>query len=204
MRRTIFLALLATLVFAPAAIAADPIKVLRDCNDDSVLQGDYTASELRAAQKAIPTDADEYGDCRDVLSRAIAEKTAASGNNSGGNGGGSSSGGNSSVPDTGAGSDSGTPDSAATPAPTPRPAIPPGPQTQADIEALGQALNNGPRPVDVGGKAVSPGASRLAASVGRNTVPASLFAVFGLLVLAGMVALGAPFIRRRVIARRQT
>ena len=80
MRRTIFLALLAALVFAPRPPSAtDPIKILRDCNDDSVLQGDYTASELRAAQKEMPTDADEYGDCRDVLSRAIATP-AASGN----------------------------------------------------------------------------------------------------------------------------
>jgi hypothetical protein len=199
MRRTIFLALLAALLLAPSARAADPIKLLRDCVDDSVLQGNYSVSELREAQKAIPTDSAEYSDCGDVLSRALAEKTASKGNGAatggGGGGAGTSSGGSSSTPDTGTGA--GTPESTATPEPTPRPAIPPGPPTTADTAALAQALNNGPQPMEVGGKAVSPGDSRLAASVGRNSVPGSLFLVFGLLVLTGLVALGAPFIRRR-------
>jgi len=203
MRRTIFLALLAALLFAPAARATPPLEIQRDCADDGVLQGSYSASDLRKARDSLPTDADEYSDCRDVLSRAISDKTASSsnsgGNGGGGGGGGNSGGGSDPSPDTG----SSAPESTATPSATPRPAIPPGPPTEADTAALAQALNHDPAPVDVGGKAVSPGQSRLAASVGRNTAPGSLFVVFGLLVVAGLVAIGAPFIRRRANARPQ-
>jgi hypothetical protein len=202
MRRTIFLALLAALLIAPAARATPPIEIQRDCVDDGALQGSYSASDLRKARDSLPTDADEYSDCRDLLSRAIADKTASSGNggaSNGGGGGGTSGGGSDTSPDTG----SSAPESTATPSATPRPAIPPGPPTEADTQALAQALNHGPTPVEVGGKAVSPGQSRLAASVGRNSAPGSLFAVFGLLVVAGLLAMGVPFIRRRVNARHQ-
>ena len=197
------MALLAALLLAPAA-SADPIKILRDCNDDEQLQGSYSASELREARNQIPTDADEYSACRDVLSRAIADKAASS--NTGGNGGGNSSGGGDSSlpdPDPGAGSGSGTPEHEATPAPTATPDATVLPSTEADGNAVNEALKR-PAAVVVSGKAVSPGESRLAASVGRNEVPTSLFVVFGLLVLAGLVALGAPLIRRRVVARKQT
>src|SRR5262245_46385994 len=99
MRRTIFLALAAALLFVvpTAAQAADPIKVIRDCEDDGILQGNYTPAEIRAAQKALPTDIDEYSDCRDVLSRALTgdENDKNSGSGGGGGGGGSTSGGNS-------------------------------------------------------------------------------------------------------------
>src|SRR3954470_10031097 len=71
MRRTIFMALLAVLLLAVPAQAAGPIKIIRDCEDDGILQGNYTPAEIRAAQKALPTDIDEYSDCRDVLSRAL-------------------------------------------------------------------------------------------------------------------------------------
>ena len=51
MRRTIFMALLAALLLVPAAAhAADPIEILRDCEDDDVLQGNYT--RRRAARGA--------------------------------------------------------------------------------------------------------------------------------------------------------
>ena len=42
MRRTIFLALLAALLFAPAARATPPLEIQRDCADDDVLQGNYS------------------------------------------------------------------------------------------------------------------------------------------------------------------
>ena len=56
----------------PAANAASTTQILRDCADDGVLQGDYTPAELRKARQNIPTDTDEYTDCRDVLARAAA------------------------------------------------------------------------------------------------------------------------------------
>ena len=58
---------LGLLVAVPAASAASTTQILRDCADDGVLQGNYTPSELRKARQNIPTDTDEYTDCRDVL-----------------------------------------------------------------------------------------------------------------------------------------
>ena len=69
--------LLGLVVGVPAANAAGTTQILRDCADDGVLQGNYSPSELRKARKNIPTDTDEYTDCRDVLSRAAAGGVAA-------------------------------------------------------------------------------------------------------------------------------
>src|SRR5215210_6222491 len=76
-----------TLVAAPAANAASTTQILRDCADDGVLQGDYSPSELRKARQNIPTDTDEYTDCRDVLARAASAGVAGGGGGSGGAGG---------------------------------------------------------------------------------------------------------------------
>src|SRR5215212_2766923 len=83
--------LLGLVVFVPAADAASTTQILRDCADDGVLQGNYSPSDLRKARKNIPTDTDEYTDCRDVLARAAAAGVAGSGGGSsfdGGTGGG--------------------------------------------------------------------------------------------------------------------
>src|SRR3954471_11886896 len=71
------------LVAVPAAEAASTTQILRDCADDGVLQGNYKPSELRKARQNIPTDTDEYTDCRDVLARAAAGAVAGSGSGSG-------------------------------------------------------------------------------------------------------------------------
>src|SRR4051812_50194942 len=85
MRRTLLLGLLAALLLAPAAYAdGTTIKIIRDCADDGVLEGHYTPSELRKARDNLPTDVDEYSDCSDVLSRALATDTSPSHSGSGG------------------------------------------------------------------------------------------------------------------------
>src|SRR5215217_9465069 len=68
----------------PAANAASTTQILRDCADDGVLQGDYTPAELRKARQNIPTDTDEYTDCRDVLARAAAAGVSSRGGSGGG------------------------------------------------------------------------------------------------------------------------
>ena len=70
---------LGLIVAVPAANAASTTQILRDCADDGVLQGDYSPSELRKARQNIPTDTDEYTDCRDVLARAAAAGVAVQG-----------------------------------------------------------------------------------------------------------------------------
>jgi hypothetical protein len=94
MLRLVLAGLVFLLAIAPAADAASTTQILRDCADDVVLQGHYTPSELRKARQNIPTDTDEYTDCRDVLARAAAAAIADSGGGGGSGGsGGSGSGG---------------------------------------------------------------------------------------------------------------
>jgi hypothetical protein len=200
MRRTIFMALLTALLLAVPAQAANPIKVIRDCEDDGILQGNYTPAEIRAAQKALPTDIDEYSDCRDVLSRALG-----GGENDKGDGGGGSTGSTAGgTPEaTGTPSTGGTPEATGTPDVGGRgtgsvPML----QKPEDWEAVATAAANGDKAVESAAGPLSPGSSRLAATVGRNDLPDTL-AVALVLLAAAVLALGVPFVRRRVRARRQ-
>jgi hypothetical protein len=203
MRRTIFLALFAALlvVMPSAAHAQSDEDILRDCADDSALSGDYSVSAMRKARENMPAELDEYSDCRDVLSRAISAKTAASSNNSGSNNDGSGGAGGSSG-GTGGGSTPTDPAPSATAAPNPTatpsgvdPGIRIGPSTEQDWEALSAASRFADEKVDVNGRPVTP-----AASVGRNGLPGTLVAVLALLAAAA-IAVTAPSIRRRVVAR---
>jgi hypothetical protein len=64
------IALVATVALpAPAFASAD--QVLRDCIYDGKLDHHYSNAELRRAKNRMPSDADEYSDCRDVIASAI-------------------------------------------------------------------------------------------------------------------------------------
>jgi hypothetical protein len=67
-RNLFLLGALALLVVPSAAQAADPVI---DCARDNDLDRSYTRSELRDALGNLPTDSDEYGLCREVISAAI-------------------------------------------------------------------------------------------------------------------------------------
>lgn len=67
-RNLFLLGALALLVVPSAAQAADPVI---DCARDNDLDHSYTRSELRDALDNLPTDSDEYGLCREVISGAI-------------------------------------------------------------------------------------------------------------------------------------
>jgi len=204
MRRTIFLALLATLLCAPAARADTNTQIWRDCVLDSKLDGHYTVAQLRYARSHPPADGLEYSDCTDILARAIAAKTApaqSSNANSGGNsgaggggGGGSSGGGGGSGSGSSAGGGGGGSTDTA-------PAAPLTPTTPADQQALSEAEKEGGQPVKLDGKPVMPGGTSLAADVGRNSLPSTLVIVLILLGLAAILA-GGRQIRDRVIAHR--
>jgi hypothetical protein len=202
MRRTIFLALVAALLLVPsAAHAAGPIQIIRDCEDDGALQGNYTASELRNARGQLPTDIDEYSDCRDVLGRAIAAKTAGTRDND-------NSGDGSPAAGTGGGSTGG--DGGSTTSPQPEatakpdasvaadPGIETGPVTDKDWKAVGEAEKEGGGGVDVNGRDVSP---MLVAEVGRNGLPTTLIVALALLGGAVLAACLLP-VRRRVTRHR--
>ena len=55
----------------PSTAAASPAQVIRDCVDDGVLSRTYSNSELRKARDNLPSDLDEYSDCREVIAAAI-------------------------------------------------------------------------------------------------------------------------------------
>jgi hypothetical protein len=58
------------LLFAAAPAVASPGSVIRDCSEDGVLNGKYSQSELDGALEQLPSDLDEYTDCRAVIRRA--------------------------------------------------------------------------------------------------------------------------------------
>jgi hypothetical protein len=196
MRRTILLALLASLLLAPAASAQSDktIEIQRDCVEDSVLQGDYTVAQLRKAKQELPTDGDEYSDCRDVLTRAISAAIADSkpsptpaANNDGGSGSGGTGSG-SSGGDTGGGSES-------TARSEREQAALSAPSSPQDAEAVNSAYADGDKAIQVELDPQSPGQARLAASVGRNGLPTTMIAVLALLA-ATFVAACLPLLRR--------
>jgi hypothetical protein len=66
-RQLILLSALA-LLLVPAAARAD---ALTDCTRDNDLDHSYSNSELQKALDNLPTDSDEYSNCREVLAAAI-------------------------------------------------------------------------------------------------------------------------------------
>ena len=161
-------------VAVPAANAASTTQILRDCADDGVLQGDYKPAELRKARQNIPTDTDEYTDCRDVLARAAAAGVAGSGSGSGGTGGAGGSSENQPLEN---------------------------PNTPEGKAAIGKAAGEGaPDPNRLGGRSGLPGASGLSSDAVRNELPTPLIIVLALLGAAALATL-SPFVRRHVIAR---
>lgn len=70
--RPLLIALLAVLALlsAPAVALASGRDVLDDCTDDEVMSKTYTQKEYKAALSQLAADADQYGNCRQVISRA--------------------------------------------------------------------------------------------------------------------------------------
>ena len=195
---------LALLVAVPAAHAADRAQIIADCNADGDLDGNYTPSEIRDARNNIPTDIDQYSDCRDVLSRAISAKTAASNNNNSNSGGTDNSGGTGGSTGSGGGGGTGGTDVAPNPTTAPQatatpsgrdPGIRIGPSTPEDWNAIKESGRYANEPVEVNGRPISP-----AASVGRNGLPGTIVVVLALLAAAA-IAMTVPFVRRRVATR---
>jgi hypothetical protein len=67
---TTLVAVLAALTVAAPPAISSPISVIRDCSEDGVLNGKYSPSELDGALDQLPSDLDEYTDCRAVIRRA--------------------------------------------------------------------------------------------------------------------------------------
>jgi hypothetical protein len=173
MRRLLITAVLGCLLL-PAAAWASSSAVIKDCTDDGVIQGHYSQQDYKNALANLPTDVDEYTDCRDVIKRA---------QTGGGSGGGGSAGGG-----TGGGTPAGgDPLASATPA-----------ERAAVAAARAGGADN---PVRIGGKLVQPGKLGFGGLGSPTTLPGSLIAVLVALGIAAAAA-GATYVRNRVIARR--
>jgi hypothetical protein len=165
---TILVVALGTLS-VPAVALASPDGVLRDCANDGKLSKKYSNSELRGALKRIPSDLDEYSDCRDVIAGAITK-----GGGSGSGTGGSTTGGG------------GAPGSAAA-----------GGGTAADSKGLADA-RKGKGGLTVGGKKIKPGAGGLFnLANAANGIPTPLMVTLLALCLLA-IAHSLVALRRRI------
>ena len=90
---TIFAALLVALLALPAFAQASGQDVIRDCYEDGHIEGDYSPEEYRDAQDNLPSDVDQYSDCRDVIAQGQASGGGKDSKGSGGSGGTGASGG---------------------------------------------------------------------------------------------------------------
>ena len=165
----------------PAPASATPFQVIKDCNEDGQLDRKYSNEELTKALDNLPSDIDEYSDCREVISAAITGGSDR-GANRGAGGGGDGSGGGSAAPIT--------PEEQAARA-----------QDQADLQALTTPDGRDKPPaVEVGGETVKPGSDGLFDLASEsNSIPGPLLAA---LIALGILALvgGVVALRGRVPA----
>jgi len=70
-------ALIALLAGPASAALASGRDVLDDCTDDEVMSKTYTQKDYRDALAQLAADADQYGNCREVISRARLKAAAA-------------------------------------------------------------------------------------------------------------------------------
>ena len=199
MRRLLTAIALACLI-APAAAHADSgvDKLLADACKDEHIDGHYTQAQYKKALDEIPTDADEYTACRDVLQRGRLAALGSGKKTSGGGGGstGTGTGGGGGSTSAGGGSTSGSSGS-----PAPPNADPVASATPAQKQAIAQAGQSA-KPVNVGGKLVQPGELGLGAISGSgHSVPTPLAALMVLLA-AGALGGGGWWLWRSVLARR--
>ncbi|WP_205696661.1 hypothetical protein [Conexibacter sp. SYSU D00693] len=185
------LALVAALA-APGAAFASAEDVILDCGDDGKLSKTYSQAELRDALKELPTDIDEYTDCRDIIRDArLGGAGGGGGNDASGGGGGAAGGGGGggSVddPTAGAGGLLTDPLKDATD------------QEKAAVEQARQT--GGTNPVQIGGKTVQPGKVGMGELSSGGDVPTPLVGVLVLLALAA--GAGGAIAGRRFVAGRR-
>jgi hypothetical protein len=164
----------AALLANPAVAQASPQGVINDCAKDGKLDHQYSLSDLKKAEQQLPTDVDEYTNCRDVINQA---EVSASGGHSKGSTHGALSG---AGPGSGGGGNA-----AASP---------------SDVKALAHATgrSSGKAPtLSVGGQDVTPGSPGvLKSAASANTLPTPV--LLALIAVALLTAAGGGL----AIARR--
>jgi hypothetical protein len=197
MLRLVLACVVATLLVTASSAygAGTRQEILRQCQDGA-LTGDFTAQQLRDARDHIPSDIDQYSDCRNVLSRAIlglaGGGSAGGAGGSPGGGGGAGGGGTGGTGGTGGGGTGGTGASGGTAGGSGGLLTP---TTPADQQALGDAAKADGRPIDVGGNPVVPGAAGLYSGAPRNSLPTTVIVALALLAAAALAG-AVPAARR--------
>ncbi len=178
MVRLLTLSGLILLLAAAPASAGVREQILRECQSGRIT-GNYTPKQLRDARKHIPTDIDEYSDCRDVLAQAALTGRGGASGGSGGSAPSSAPGGV--VPQNGR---------------SPLTASDPGETAALDSARLNSEKQS------IGDQILLPGATGFEAAAERHGLPTPVLVV---LVLLGLCASAATFasVRRRVLTRRQ-
>lgn len=174
MRRVAYILVFLIALAAPALAYASPGAVIRDCADDGDLDHHYSNSDLDKAEKNLPSDLDEYSDCRSVIAGA---KTGGS-DKGGGRHNGSSGG--------GTGTTAKSSEIAA---------------RNEDKAALNALTKSGKKPrLEIGGRTVQPGSNGLFdLSSASNGLPLPL--LLALIAVGLLTAFGGLFaLRRRVPA----
>ena len=157
-------------LLAPAGASADYQRLLLDaCGNDGTVNGNYSQSEYRDALANIPTDADQYSDCRAILTAA--QLSAASG--------GAATGGGASDGAASSGSSAVTQQSATS--------QPSKSETNSVDAAVSDAVKNGGGPVVIGAATVNPDA--LGASRSISSLPTALIVALALIGSAAIAAI---------------
>jgi hypothetical protein len=190
MRARLVLATILALL-APAATAlASGTDVIRDCTDDEVMSKTYTQKEYRAALRELAADADQYGNCRDVILRAQQAALAAGKSKDRKTAGGAAGGGGSST-GGGAGAIGSAPAADQL-------------QSASDKErrAVERARTTRSRPVALDNATVDPAKVGTAPGVSQVSDLPTPLAILLVLLVAGMLAVAGLRLRRLVHARR--
>jgi len=193
LRRLTAVAVAATCLLAPAAAHASGDTVLKDCSDHGRITKKYSQKEYRDALANIPTDLDEYTDCRDQIKKA--QLGLSSGSSSGG-GGGTAGGGGSST-GGGGGTAAPVPDTSAGPIRDAYVGANATPQEKTQAQKEVAAAVVGPAPQEVVDDDIRPGALAYSnfSSVSKLPVP---LVVLGTLILLIALSVGGYLIRGRV------
>jgi hypothetical protein len=158
------------LLMSPAAAMANPIA---DCADDGDLDKDYSNTELRRGLDNLPTELDEYSNCRDILNGAIS-----SGSDKGGN-----------RPTTGADGSPVPPEEQAARH-----------KDNADLAAITGDPERHPPSVEVGGERVEPGSNGLFdLASASNDLPIPLLVALVALAIVALIG-GLVALRERIPA----
>jgi hypothetical protein len=167
--RLLGLMVAAALLASPAVAHASPQQVIRDCAQDGKLDRHYSLSDLKKAESKLPTDVDEYTNCRDVINQAEVQ-------GSGGNGHGTAHGAAAGSGGSGGGGSAASPD---------------------DVRALNNAKGSSKPPsLSLHGQKVMPGGGGVFKTAGAaNDVPMPV--LFALIALGALTAGGGLVALRR-------